>query len=237
MTGPDSIKQDLASVCQASSSYDLTLGARGLLFDRPQPAPYKVELQDGTLLADGASVRLSAEQQDRVALFERELRALVPRAKAVAQNGIDLLAQAMREESTGLALSADTQAELSRRLAARAAELKQRIAASNSTRDWQGDMADRYADQLASDLLPLLAGDLGQQAISAAMSGDLQAAASLRDRATDLSTQLQPRLERRMQALRPQIQALCPAIQRLAELQQGVRMGNGQPLGLLHIGQ
>jgi len=48
---------------------------------------------------------------------------------------------------------------------------------------------------------------------------------------------LQPRLERRMQALRPQVEALCPAIDRLAELQQGVRGSNGRPLNLLQIGQ
>lgn len=235
--GLDQTRQDLASVCRASSSYDLTVMPHGLLFDRPQPAPYKVELQDGVLVTDGVNVRLSAEQQDRVALLERELRALVPRAKVVAQNGVDLLAQSMREESAGLALSADAQAELNRRLAARVAELKQHIAASTSTHDWQGDMANQYAQQIAGDVGPLLAGDLGQQAISAAVSGDLQAAASLRDRATDLGTQLQPRLARRMQALRPQIQALCPAIQRLDELQQGVRDADGRPLSLLHIGQ
>jgi hypothetical protein len=229
--------QDLAATCQASSSYDLTLKTDGVVFDRPQPAPSRVELHDGSLRTDGADVRLNAEDQDRLALFERELRTLAPRAKNVAQNGVELLAQAMRSEAAGMGLAADTQTELGRRLSARVAELKQRIAASNSTHDWQGDMADQYASQIAGDVLPLLAGDLGQQAIQAAMSGDLQAAASLRDRAAVLATQLRPRLESRMQALRPQIQALCPSIQRLAELQQGVRGGNGQPLNLLHVGQ
>jgi hypothetical protein len=62
-------------------------------------------------------------------------------------------------------------------------------------------------------------------------------AARLRDEATDLATQLQPRLQRRMQALRPQVQALCPAIRRLAELQQGVRGADGQPLDLVQVGQ
>ncbi|WP_266170589.1 DUF2884 family protein [Dyella subtropica] len=229
--------QDLATTCQASSSYDLTLKAASVMFDRPQPAPFHVELQDGNLRTDGAPVHLNAEDQDRLALFERELRALAPRAKAVAQNGVDILAQAVREEAAGMGLGADTQAELNQRLASRVAELKQRIATSNSTHDWQGDMADQYASQIASDLLPLLAGDLGQQAVQAALSGDLQAAASLRDRASDLATQLRPRLERRMQALRPQIQALCPSIRHLAELQQGVRGGKGQPLNLLQIAQ
>lgn len=228
--------QDLAGTCHASSSYDLTLKPDSVGFDRPQPAPFHVELHDGALRTDGAAVRLNAEDQDRLVLFERELRALAPRVRTVAQHGVDLAAQAMRDEAAGMSLDAGTLAELDRRLNTRAAELKQRIAASNSTHDWQGDAVDRYASQIAGDILPLLAADLGQQAITAAISGDMQAAADLRDRAADLSTQLRPRLERRMQALRPQIQALCPSIQRLAELQQGVRGSNGRPLELVQVG-
>ncbi|HEY8683007.1 MAG TPA: DUF2884 family protein [Rhodanobacter sp.] len=229
--------QEFASTCHASSSYDVTLRADSLMFDRAAPAPFHVQLQQGALRTDGTAVRLNAEDQDRLALFERDLRALAPRVRMVAQNGVDMAAQAMRSEVRGMGLSADTRAEFDRRLSARASELKQRIAASRSTHDWQGDVTDQYANQIAADLLPLLAADLGQQALNAAMNGDLQAAADLRDRATALATELQPRLQHRMQALRPQIEALCPSIQRLAELQQDVRGVNGHALNLLQIGQ
>ncbi|WP_430391467.1 DUF2884 family protein [Dyella sp. 20L07] len=229
--------QDLGTTCHASSSYDLTIAPDHLLFDRPQPAPRQLELRDGSLRSDGAAVRLQAEDQDRLAVFERELRALAPRVKAVASQGVDMLASAMHDEGARLQLAPDTRTELDRRIAARAVELKQRISASNSTHDWQGNLADQYADQLAADLLPLLANDLGQQAIQAALSGDLQAAANLRESASDLATQLRPRLEQRMRALTPQAQALCPSIQRLAELQQGIRSPAGQPLNLLQVGQ
>jgi Protein of unknown function (DUF2884) len=229
--------QQFANTCHASSSYDVTLKTDGLLFDRASPAPSRVELQQGTLRTDGVPVHLNAEDQDRLSLFEREARALAPRVRAVAQNGVDMAAQAVRAEAGGLSMGADTRAEFDRRLATDATELKQRIAASHSTHDWQGDVADQYANQIAADLLPLLAADLGQQAMTAAMSGDLQTAANLRDRATTLATQLKPRLQRRMQALSPQVEALCPAIQRLAELQQGVRGSNGRPLNLLQVGQ
>jgi hypothetical protein len=67
------------------------------------------------------------------------------------------------------------------------------------------------------------------------MNGDLQAAADLRDRGATLATQLQPRMQQRKQAQRPQIAALCPSIRRLADLQQGVRDGSGRPLRLLQI--
>lgn len=228
--------QDLSTTCHASSSYDVTLKPASLLFDRPSPAPFHVELQHGALRTDGAAVKLNAEDEDRLTVFERELRALAPRVRAVARNGVDIAAQALRAEADGMGLGANTRAEFDRRLAAHAAELKRRISVSQSTHDWQGDAANQAMNQIAGDLLPLLAADLGQQAINAALAGDLQAAASLRDRAADLATALQPRLQARLQVLRPQVEALCPSIQRLAALQQGVRGGNGQPLDLLQVG-
>ncbi|HEX8777199.1 MAG TPA: DUF2884 family protein [Rhodanobacter sp.] len=229
--------QDLAATCHATSSYDLTLRPGSLLFDRTSPAPTQVELSRGTLRTDGVTVPLSPENQDRVSLFERDLRALAPRVRTVAEHGVDLAAQGLRQEAAGMGLGADAQVQLDQRLAADAASLKQRIAASNSTHDWQGGAMDRYVSQIESDLLPLIAADLGEQALGAAMSGDLQTAAGLRDRAANVATQLEPRMRQRMQALRPQIEALCPAIRQLATLQQGVRDGKGRPLDLLQIGQ
>ncbi|GLQ49153.1 DUF2884 family protein [Dyella flava] len=229
--------QDLATVCRATSSYDLTVRPNQLIFDRPAPAPTRVILTDGALITDGQTVALNDEDQDRLALFQRDLRALMPRVKAVAQQGVDVTMQAVRDESGGLDLDADTQAELDRRLAAHAAELHQRIAASESTHDWHGDAANQYANQVINDIAPLLASALGQQAVSAAVSGDLQQAAALRDRATHLATGFQPRLQQRLQVLRPQIQALCPSIQRLSVLQEGIRASNGRPLNLVQVGQ
>ncbi|MEO6926358.1 MAG: DUF2884 family protein [Rhodanobacter sp.] len=227
--------QDLATTCHATSSYDLTLAPGNLLFDRASPAPLRVVIAQGSLHTDGNAVALDPEQQDRLALFDRELRALVPRARKVAQNGVDMAVQAVREEVASLGLAADTRAEFDNRLNARATELKQRIASSQSTHDWQDDAMQQYSNQVAADLMPLLVADLGQQAVNAALSGDLQGAASLRDRASSLATELQPRMQRRMQALRPQIEALCPAIQRLSRLQQGLRDSRGRPLSLLQI--
>jgi hypothetical protein len=229
--------QDLAKVCHATSSYDLTVQSDRLIFDRPAPAPTRVVLSHGTLQTDGQSVSLNDEDQDRLALFQQNLLALMPRVKAVAQHGIGLTMQAIRDESGGLNLDADTRAELDRRLTAQSTELRQRIASSQSTHDWHGDAADQYANQVIDDIAPLLASALGQQAVNAALSGDLQQAAELRDRASNLATGFQPRLQQRLQALRPEIQALCPDIQRLSELQEGIRASNGRPLNLVQIGQ
>jgi len=227
--------QDLATTCHATSSYDVTLKADSVVFDRATPAPSRVEIRRGSLRTDGVTVQLNAENQDRMTLFERDLRALAPRVRAVAQNGVDMAVQAVRAEASGMHLSAETRAELDQRLTDHARELKQRIAVSRSTHDWSGDAINQYANQIAGDLIPLIASDMGQQAINAALNGDLQAASALRDQAAGLATEIQPRLLRRMQALRPQIQSLCPSIEALSELQEDVRAGNGQPLELIQI--
>jgi hypothetical protein len=229
--------QDLSTVCHATSSYDLTVRPDQLIFDRPAPAPTRVVISHGVLITDGQQVALNDEDQDRLALFQQDLRALMPRVKAVAQHGVDVTMQAVQEESVGLDLDADMRAELDSRLSADAAELHQRIAASQSTHDWHGDAANQYAHRVIGDVAPLLASALGQQAVNAALSGDLQQAASLRDRASNLAGGFQPRLQRRLQVLRPSIQALCPDIQRLSELQQGIRAINGRWLNLVQVGQ
>jgi hypothetical protein len=227
--------QDLSTTCHASSSYDITLRQDSLMFERPAPAPFHVQIAQATLRADGVAVALNAEAQDRLSLFDHDVRALAPRVRTVARHGVDIAVQAMHAEEAGMGLSAATRSEFDRRLAVHADELKQRIDASNSTRDWQGPAMDQTMQSMTSDLLPLLAADLGQQAVDAALSGDLQAASELRDRAADLAIRLQPRLLQRMQALRPQIQALCPAIRQLADLQQGLPDGHGHALNLLQI--
>lgn len=227
--------QDLATTCHATSSYDLTVEPGYLLFDRAAPAPQRIWMQDGRLRVDGRSVALSAGNRDRLVLFERELRALVPKVKAVADHGVDVAVQAVREESADLGLDAATRAELDRRLATDAASLRQRIATSHSTHDWHGAVAEQYAQRLASDIVPMLAADLGQQALTAAMSGDLQRAADLRDRATSLAEDWPSRLRRRMDVLQPQVEALCPDIRHLASLQQGMPDGDGTTLDLLQV--
>ena len=227
--------QELANSCHASSSYDLTIAPSALLFDRADPAPRRIELRAGKLLIDGAQEHVNTEDSDRLEMFEHQLRDLLPRMRSVGERVVDLATQALRAETATLDLTANTQTELDHRLASRAAGLKRRIALSTSTHDWQGDAFDRYTDDVAADIVPLLVADLGTQAVSVALSGDLDAAATLRDRAAHLADGFQTRIERRMQALLPQIQTLCPSIVRLYDLQRDVHDANGRPLGLLQM--
>jgi hypothetical protein len=226
---------DLVDTCHADSSYDLTLVASGLVFERASPAPRRIELRDGGLSVDGARVRLNTEDADRLDLFANEVRALVPKVKAIALRGLDLATNVVRNETRTLVKGADARSELDQRIAQHSAQMRKRIATSNSTRDWQVGALERDVEAMAADVAPLLTADLGGQAVTAALSGDVDAAVALQSRAAELDNGLQPKIEARLRELQPDVAALCPAVRRLHELQQGVRDGNGRPLDLVQI--
>lgn len=231
------VAQDLGTTCQVASTYDLTVRPDALLFDRADVAPRAVRMHDGSLATDGQTVSLRPDEQDRVALFERNVRALVPRVKAIANDGVDLAARAVRDEASTAAPSAVASGELDRVLNARVADIKRRIAASQSTRDWQEDAMRAYAQEIVSDVAPILTQDVGGEAMQLAMNGDLQGAAALRDRVASVSTGGQARVVARLEAaLKPRIQALCPSIRQLVDLQSGLHDASGRPLLLLEVG-
>lgn len=223
------------NVCRAASSYDLTLGS-GLTFERAAPAPRRVEMRDGRLRVDGAPAALNAEDSDRVALFERNVRTLVPQVKTLAERGADLAAQAVRAQVASIAPAAAADPQFDARLAARTRELKARIAASTSTKDWQGEALDTYAQNVAADVLPIVGADVAQQALDLAMQGDLAGAAALKDRAADLQPELEARIRARLRTLEPDARRLCPTLRELDRLEAGIgaRLPGG-PLQLIEI--
>jgi Protein of unknown function (DUF2884). len=230
--------QDLGTTCNLASSYDLTVRPDGLSFDRADVAPRNVRMHDGSLTTDGRPVALRPDEQDRVALFEGQVRALLPKVKGIASDGVDIAARAVRQEAATAAPGAASSGELDRVLNSRVAEIKRRIAASQSTRDWQEDAMREYAQEIVSDIMPVLTQDVGSEAMQLAMNGDLQGAAELRDRVASVSSGAQGRVAAKVTAaLRPRVQALCPQVRQLGELQSGLHDASGRPLLLLETGE
>lgn len=230
--------QGLDHSCRIASSYDLTVRPDALVFERPAGAPRSVRMQEGALSTDSRPVALRPDEQDRVALFERNVRLLVPKAKALASDGVDIAARAVRDEAATAAPGAAASGELDRALNSRVADIKRRIASSQSTRDWQEDAMRAYAEEIISDMTPILTQDVGAEAMQLAMNGDLQGAAALRDRVASVSTGGQARVVARVEsALAPRVRALCPAVNELLELQSGLHDAGGRPLQLLEAGE
>lgn len=228
--------QGLLDTCHASSSYDVTIKADGVLFDRDKPAPRRVYLHAGQLTLDGVPVTLDAEDSDRVRLMERLVRGLEPKVKAIADRGVDLAAQAVRQQAA--TSSPATSGELDTRLAAITRNLKARIASSDSSHDWHGPAFRQYANQTMARIVPLLASGLLQQAVTAALNGNLGAAGQLRQRATHMATALRVRIRKKLQVLHPQVQALCPSLQRLNQLESGIHtpLPDDERINLIDIG-
>lgn len=225
--------QELIAGCRVQSSYDVRFEADRLLFERAQPSPRQVELQQGRLRSDGRPVPLDAAAMVRLAGFEREARALLPPLRAIALRGVDLAQAELAAAGAKLDLDAAAQVDFRQRLAAAGAEIKARIVASHASRDWHGEAFDAYVERLGGELSVWLAGVLGEEALAAAMSGDLDRAMRLRDQAATLAGGLELRVRRRLEALRPSLAALCPRFTALIELQRGLVDDRGRPLVLL----
>lgn len=237
--GTANAQQDFADVCHASSSFDLTVGASLLQFDRGAPAPRKLTMHAGKVMVDGVALRLNTEDGDRIALFEDEVRALVPKAKSIADQGVDRVVKAIRATLAAEFDDPETRAQFDRVLGRRSGELKRRIADSTSTHDWQGAAFDRYIDGITADLAPLVTSAYAERAAAAAREGDLGSVLAGAQPggliAGVIDGDLAHRLAATLAPLRPQIQSLCPSLQRLADLQRGVRGADGKPLDLIGI--
>lgn len=233
------VAQSDLNVCHVQSSYDFSLSSGGLLFDRTSPAPQRVWMHGGHLQADHQAISLAAADRQRVEDFQQTVEALLPKARAIALRGVDLAAEGVREQARVSTPQLAASGELDTRLEDLTANLKTRIQRSQSTHDWHGPAFQQYVDQyLVGNLVPLLASDMLQQAINVAISGDLDQASALRDRAANLADSLRSRVRGKLDQLKPRIRALCPSLQKLDALEthMDARLPNGSTLNLLSVG-
>jgi hypothetical protein len=228
--------QALTNVCHVTSSYDLTVQKDRLIFDRESPAPRHVVMGNDAMEVDGHAVQLTSNEQDRINFLQLNVRQLVPRVKSIAQYGLYLASQAIYGDLQDIQLDADSRYQVKRRLTTSIGDLQQRIQNSQSTRDWHGDAFNQYANEIVEGIAPIVTAGLGKQIAAATASGDLSKAAELTTRAANLATNFQSDVEQHLQPLQPKIQALCPAVQQVAELQQGLLDDRGAPLELLQRG-
>ncbi len=223
--------------CEVHSGYDLTLSPGALLFERVAAKNQRIEMRGGRLSVNGVAVALGDGDRNRIASYEARMRALIPRIKALGQRAVDLGAAAVREEGASVSPRSESSAKLSARVDARARDLKTRIANSTTTKEWRGTAFNRYSAEIASDVLPIVAGDLAQQALEVAVKGDLAGAAALQKRAAGMRASLEGRIRNRMQLLEPEFAQLCPAARELDALESAItaRLPDGSRLNLLEI--
>lgn len=218
--------------CDFDSDYDLRIAGDRLEFTRDSGAPASVVMRQGRLIVDGVEARLSAEDSRRVAEFEREARALLPEAKGIALDAVDIAFTALTEVVRGLS---DDAAPTLARLEDARAELVEHVQSADGTAGFDGDFIEDTVTGLVGEVVPLIVRDVAAGAVAAALSGDESKIREFERRAERMERELEDRVETSAKSLEARAEALCPRIARLDEIEDGLafRQPDGSALQLL----
>src|SRR5258706_7702478 len=141
---PQALVHAAAAACRTSSDYDVTVTGSALQFQRKGAHSPVIEMQRGALTVDRQPLALAADDRKRVADFETKVRELVPKIKLLGQRGVDLMVAAIRDEAAKASPQSAASPELNARVDARAKDLKLRIAASRTSKEWHPDALAGY---------------------------------------------------------------------------------------------
>jgi hypothetical protein len=221
--------------CEFESNFDLRLGADQLVFERKAGAPAKIVMRDGSLSVDGHPVELSRADQARVRKIEHEVRALVPEVKAIALDAVGIAGDAILQVSAALAGAPDE--ATAQRVRELGAKLRERIEASNDSRDWSDGEFEQAVSELTTELVPSLVGNVAALAVQAALSGDASGAEALERRMQNFEKELEARIEARAAEIETRADALCPRLAELDALESALelRLAGNAVLDLLQV--
>ncbi len=223
--------------CDIESEFDLTLHPNRLELTREDDLPRRVELVDGRLWLDNREQRLTAADKARILRFEAEVRALAPRVRTVALEGVAIAVDAIGMVITHLGGDSTRLDELRQELSQHGREWEQRIRAAQSTRDWGTDADAAFAGKLVAQMVPAIAGEMASSAVRAALSGDEAKLQAIEARAEGLEKEIEKRIEARADRLEIAAKALCPSLHELDRIDNDltVRTSDNRRLELLEI--
>ncbi|TDR38948.1 hypothetical protein DFR29_11891 [Tahibacter aquaticus] len=222
--------------CGVDSNYSVSFEQGGLLFARDEGKPGRVLMRKGHLEIDGRELALSDADRARVAEFEATVRALVPQAKAIARDAVDIAYTAVSEVAATFSKTADNSATR-HRLEGLRDEFKQRLNDSFDRRPWSEDEFEKLFEQAMSDLMPVIIGEVAGTAIAIALSGDEAGAAELEKRASKLEQDIEKRIDTQTVQLAARVAALCPMVASLNRIESGLelRLDEGRRLDLFDM--
>ncbi len=187
--------------CDAESEFDLTLHPNRLELTRDDGSPRRVEFVDGRLWLDNREQRLSAEDRARILRFEAEVRALAPRIRTVALEGVAIAAEAIGLVITHLGGDSAKLDALQQELKQHSRQWERRIRSTQTTRDWAEDEDAAFAGKLIAQMVPAIAGEMAASAVRAALSGDEAKLEAIESRAQGLEKEIEARVEARADRL------------------------------------
>lgn len=222
-------------LCGIESKYEVSLDGNRLLFEKTGVEPAKVEMRRGRLFVDGREIALSDGDAERIAKYEATVRALVPQAKAIARDAIEIAFTAVSEVAA--AFSGESNASATR---ARMGEIRMglmsRVNDAFDKRPWHEDEFEEVVESSVKEMIPVIIGEVVGKAVSMALSGDEKGAAELEKRAEQLEKDIESRIDTQTRQLAARAEALCPLIAELGaiELSMDLRL-DGKRLRLIEL--
>lgn len=219
--------------CEIDSKYDLKVEANRLIFSRSDS---EVAFSQGQLSIDGNAVVLSRADSERVAAFEREVRALIPEIKTIAADAVDIAFTALERVVDTFSSEANRAGFVSE-LAAMRGEIREAVANAQSSEAFNESAFQDRIEGFVSRIAPRIAGEFAAQAVTAALSGDEGAARNIEERANRLEKEIEASVEAPARALEARVNALCPRVEALDRIDNELelRLPNGDPLNLLEV--
>ena len=220
--------------CRVRSDYGLNLKDNGVLLKRKSGEPREVRLQDGRIWLDGREQALGQADRQRVRMIEREVAAMMPEVKEIAEEGLDMAIDALAHVATSLG---GDDPELLADIEKARSEFSLAIEKQMQGNGLDEDALERDIEALVQRLTPQIAGKVAALAISAALSGDEAAARDFERRAERMGKELETAMEARGKALEAKAEALCGRIEQIDEIENALdlRLADGSPLNLVRM--
>lgn len=227
---------DKFGTCDIDSDYGLQITPQALLFSRDDGAPARIEMARGELRIDGHALSISDADRERLLRYEATVRELVPEAKALASEAVEIAFSAVQHVSNTFSSPDNVDAAAERLVLARR-RIQAEIDASFESQAFNEREVEQLIEQTIEGLLPALIGDITGEAIRIALTGDEDAAAELEARAERMETAIERDVEARAERLEKRAEALCPSVADLDGIESSLdlRLADNQPLDLVRL--
>lgn len=221
---------DIKISCDASSQYQVSMSGQAFVFENDTGRNTRVALGGGDLFINGKKTALSPADQQRIDDFESELRLLVPEARKVVSEAVNIAFDALTEVAVAMSGKPAKRGEFD---AARA----EALAAANDPESvpiFNEQSLQDIVDPIVSEFLPDIMGSAIGFAMKAMFAGE-EKARDMEARMDAMDKTMEARIEARADALEPLAEGMCKRIQRMEAIDAAlsVRLPDGRPINFL----
>ena len=220
--------------CDMHSDYKVQLAPDALRFERSDPGT-RIELRQGALLVDGKAVKVSDADREKLQRFEQELRAMLPEARAIALEAIDIAYSAVEHVMRTFASDSASADRSIARLESDRKAMRAKLEAQAGTPWFDEREFERLVESTVASVVPEVVGDVTAAAVKAALSGDEHAVEEIERKAERMEKEIERDVEAKADALGMRAEKLCPRLTELDRIESSlsVRLADGRPLNLL----